>query len=325
MMKTLLTIIFLISTLPTNAQADISVKTDTSVIETYFYPGGKEVRETLNNKDLVYYKFYRGNRATVTSTATYDKNDRRIGIAREYSNNGKLLYSIDHDKGTWTIANKNSYPFYDLLTKMKNRADSLIIEMYGRYFLENHTVWSVDGSYIYNATESGNWTDKFKKQPNKFLFRYDVKLDNKNVYDDLIEFELNAKGEFIPNEFEEVFGFEKIDKHEGNGFQLSYDKALQIAKQNGLEESDSSKGSSFLTWESFKKPTLYNGQFRFLIIIKTKSIENLNPNGRSSVTDKYDVYSFNPWTGEFVEKKKMKSIRSWEENSGNSTGLIPDP
>jgi len=36
------------------------------------------------------------------------------------------------------------------------------------------------------------------------------------------------------------------------------------------------------------------------------------------------VYVFNPWTGDFIEKKKMKSVREWEEGHGLSTGLIPD-
>ncbi|UZR99759.1 hypothetical protein [Chondrinema litorale] len=39
---------------------------------------------------------------------------------------------------------------------------------------------------------------------------------------------------------------------------------------------------------------------------------------------KFDVYIFNPWSGEFIEKKKMKSIREWERRSGSATGLILD-
>lgn len=323
-MRIYLTIIFVITTLSTKAQKNFSVKTDSSIVRTEFYPGGKEVKETINDKDLVYYKFYRNNGNVATSTATYDKSGRRIGLAKEYTDNGKLLYTINHDKGTWTVANKASYPFYDLQAKMKKRADSLVIEMYGKRFLEDHAIWSVDGSYIYNENESGNWTDNLKQKPNKFLFRYDVKFDKNHGYDDLMEFELDAKGKFIPSVSEQIFGFEKIDKKQNQGFQLSFDNALRIAKQNGLIENDSTKAMPLLKWEGFNKPTLYNGQFRFYVIIKTKTVKNLNPNGRSNVTDKYDVYSFNPWTGQFLEKKKMKSIRSWQEHSGSSSGLIPD-
>ena len=59
-------------------------------------------------------------------------------------------------------------------------------------------------------------------------------------------------------------------------------------------------------------------------MIKTGEIKNIVLNGRSSVVDKFDVYAFNPWTGDFIEKKKMKSVSSWEERSGSSTVLIDD-
>lgn len=36
------------------------------------------------------------------------------------------------------------------------------------------------------------------------------------------------------------------------------------------------------------------------------------------------VYSFDPWTGEFTEKKKMKRVQEWENNSGFTSDLIPD-
>lgn len=58
--------------------------------------------------------------------------------------------------------------------------------------------------------------------------------------------------------------------------------------------------------------------------IKTGTVADLHPKDRSSVTDRFDVYVFDPWTGSFIGKKKMQAVRSWEERSGNSTGLVPD-
>lgn len=205
---------------------------------------------------------------------------------------------------------------------MKQKADTYISAIYGRKFLTNNAIWNVQTSAIYNATESGDWTDHFAKKPTKFLFRYDVKLDSKHVYPELIEFELDANGNFIPNESEEVFGFEKRSTISTNGFALAYNTAIEIVKKkSGLSNQQL---TGFLKWESFKKPSLYNGQFRFYVTVKTGSVKDIHPKGRSSVTDQFDIYSFNPWTGNFIEKKKMKSIKSWEELSGNSTGLIPD-
>ena len=107
-------------------------------------------------------------------------------------------------------------------------------------------------------------------------------------------------------------------------FQLSVEEAIKQAKQFGLTENDTTKAVGILRWESFKKPELINGQFRFYVSIKTKTIENIVPNGCSSRMTKFEVYCFNPWTGKFIEMKKMKSIYSWEKMSGSSTGLIPD-
>jgi hypothetical protein len=131
-------------------------------------------------------------------------------------------------------------------------------------------------------------------------------------------------GNFIPNEYEEVFGFEEIPGNYKKGFTLSYEQAIEIAKKRGLVENDTAKAIGYLKWEGFKTPTLYNGRFRFYVLIKTATIENIVANGRSSRIDKFDVYSINPWTAEFIEKKKMKAIRSWEKMSGSSTGLLPD-
>ena len=77
-----------------------------------------------------------------------------------------------------------------------------------------------------------------------------------------------------------------------------------------------------MKWENFKKPTLYNKRFRFYVPIKTGTVADLHPKGRSSVTDRFDVYVFDHWTGSFIGKKKMKAVQSWGEHSGNSTDLV---
>ncbi len=270
------------------------------------------------------YDYYYNGTTQIKKTSIYDTLEKQIGITELYNEKGVLEYSQDNNKGDWNVYNKKEYPFYDLQNKMKVIADSLVSKMYGYSFLKNNTVWSVGGSYIYNETESGNWVDKFKKKPTKFLFRYDVNIDKSNRYNDLIEFELDANGNFIPNEYEEIFGFENVPDSLKGGFKLTFEEAMNQSKQLGLTENDTTKAVGVLRWENLKKPALINGQFRFYIIIKTETVENVAQNGRSSRITKYEVYSFNPWIGKFVEKKKMKSIYSWEKMSGSSTGLMPD-
>ena len=321
-MKILPTIFFLLLSLATTAQNLSVATTDSSRIETRLYPGGREVKEILATKDLVYYRFYRNDQTVATTTATHTKAGRPIGITRDYNDRGQLLYTVDHERGTWRVADKHLYPFYEVQDRMRSKADSTIAAIYGRQFLLASTVWNVQGSAIYNATESGNWTDRFDAKPTEFLFRYDVKLSPGRVYPELIEFKLDANGHFIPNEFEEVFGFEKRPQVPAPRFTLAYQSAIETTRKKSGARNQPLSG--FLKWESFKKTALYNGHFRFYVPIKTGTLTDLHPKGRSSVTDQFDVYVFNPWTGAFIGKKKMKAVRSWEERSGNSSGLVPD-
>jgi hypothetical protein len=320
-MKLLVTVALLLAGLGARAQAPSVRTTDSSRIETKFYPGGKQVKEYLTAKDRVYYRFHRNNQTRATSTATQTKAGRPIGVSKEYDDQGQLLYTIDHDAGTWTVADLRAYPFDALQMRLKRRADALIATQYGTAFLRRHAVWNVDGSAIYNAKEAGNWTDKLTLPPTRFLFRYDVKLDADHVYPELIEFELDAQGKFLPNDSEVVYGFEQLPQVPVKGFGLVYHTAVVAARKRSGTTTEPLTG--FLQWENFRKATLFNGQFRFYVPIKTGSTEDLHPQGRSRVTDYYDVYSFNPWTGAFLEKKKMEQVREWEKASGFTGGLRP--
>lgn len=301
-----------------------TLRSDTLTFVREKYPNVRLVKTFTKNRNVVVNDYYYNGTTQLQSTLTYDTLGKPTSVAKQYTKKGVLEYTQDYDKGEWIVFNKKEYPFYDLQKKMKVMADSLVSKMYGHAFLINNTIWSINSSAIYNEDESGNWTDKFEAKPTKFLFRYDVKLDKDNKYDDLIEFELDANGNFIPNQYEEIFGFENVPEHLKGGFKLTYEEAIKQAKQLGLTENNHTKTIGFLRWENFKKTELINGQFRFYVASKTKTIENIVPNGRSNRITKYEVYSFDPWTGKFIEKKNMKSVFSWEKNSGSSTGLIPD-
>ena len=268
------------------------------------YPNVRLIKTITRGNEIVLYEYYYNGTTKIESTSTYDRSGNPRGIVKTYSNEGVLAYAQDYDNGKWIVYDKKAYPFYEQQHTMKVKADSLISKMYGHKFWLNNTIWNVSGSYIYNETESGYWTSNLKSRPTKFLFRYDVKLDKEHRYNERIEFELTDGGVFIPNEYEEIYGFEDMPLSRRREFRLTYAQAIAQARQLGLQENDSSKATGTLRWENFRKPALINGCFRFYVTIKTKTIENIVPNGRSSRTTKYEVYSFNPWTGSFVEKKK---------------------
>jgi hypothetical protein len=301
-----------------------TLRSDTLTFVREKYPNVRLVKTFTKNRNVVIYDYYYNGTTQLQSTLTYDTLGKPTGVAKQYTKKGVLEYTQDYDKGEWIVFNKKEFPSYELQKKMKIMADSLVSKMYGRDFLINNTIWSVGSSAIYNENESGNWTDKFEEKPTKFLFRYNVKLDKDNMYDDLIEFELDANGNFIPNQYEAIFGFENVPENLKGGFKLTCEEAIKQAKQLGLTENNNTKAVGILRWENFKKPELINGHFRFYVASRTQIIENIVPNGRSSRITKYEVYSFNPWTGDFIEKKNMKSDSSWEKNSGSSTGLMPD-
>jgi hypothetical protein len=308
------------------AQDDTEFQTDSSVVITKYFKYLNSIRvfNELKNKSRTYYTDYFYDTKKIREEGIFSEDNDHLGTSRVYSPDGKIISETNHDFGTWTVYKKDEYPFYEKQSKIKLKADSLIQSVYGQDFFNKHVTWKIDGSAIYNKNESGDWVDKFEKEPNRFLFRYNLRFDPEHIYRGIIEFELDSIGTFIPNQSEVIYGFEKVPDHVNRNFKLNFVNAIERAKEKGLVESDSNKAITFLKWESFRKPELYNGHFRFYVIIKTGLVKDIVPRGRSSITEKFDVYSFNPWTGDFIEKKKMKSISSWEERSGSSTGLIED-
>lgn len=312
----------LLASLPALAQTPQVVQTDSSRIETRQYPGGREVKEISTRRDRVYYRFYRDNAKQVTTTATYTKSGRPVGVTREYDDQGHFRYAIDQEKGKWITAHTAADPYYALRQQMKAKADRLIAAMYGPYFLQHQVIWDVAGSSMQTEAVGGNWTDTFGGRPIEFLLLYHVKLDAEHIYADLIQITLDSLGHYKPTLESDVWGFEKRSPRPTRGFALSYEAALASVRQKNTRNQQPLAG--FLQWEQVKQMRLYPGYFRFYVPVLTRTLKDLHPQGRSTITEQYEVYVFNPWTGAFLEKKRMKSVRAWEKNSGFTSGLVPD-
>jgi hypothetical protein len=157
------------------------------------------------------------------------------------------------------------------------------------------------------------------------LFRYEVRLSPKDFKSEELGIDLDSLGNYVPSTDDRWsnYGFEDL-KGEKKVFNIDTIVAKNIAKQNGLMESDSSKITSFLRWENFQQQTFYNGQFRYYITEYTGKTPYYAGSNRDGMTYRYNVYVFNPWTGEFIEKRKMKIMSEWEQGHGSSSGLIPD-
>jgi len=336
--RTIISTILILTSFSTFGQfSRQNIETDSSDIEIIRNSVYHIYEETYKEKDSVWYSVHFIKDTTRLNTEGWKtKDDKYLGVWQEYNFEGELMYTRDHDNAT-CVVNKDLYPFHDLVERMKSKADSLIITTYSQEFFDKHVRFDFDcyayhghwitlsdGEKYWSKDYLGSWTEPMKAKPNSFKFRYSVKIGGTEWYPEMIGIDLDSVGNYVPSkDFWNNYGFENV-KAQKKTFEIDKLKAMEIARQHGLEITDQHKINEFLRWEKFKKAEFYDGQFRYYITELTEEVKDIKEKGRSSVVYKFNVYSFNPWTGEFVEMKKMKNIHSWEEHSGNWTGLIPD-
>ena len=301
------------------------IETDSSKIEIIRNSVYRVYEETFKNNDSVWYNVtYIDDTTQLNTEGWKTKSGKYLGTWKEYNRKGDLMYSWDHETGVCNV-NMSLYPYHDLLEKMKSIADSFIISVYSKEFFDRHVRFDCDCSAYDKDGYVGSWTEPIKRKPTEFLFRYSVKLNTSDWYPEMIGINLDSLGNYIPSidDTWNRYGFENV-KGDKKTFNIDINKAAEIAKSYGLVVSDTSEISEFLTWENFKKQTFYNGQFRYYITELTSKTEYTEGTDRKGIIFRFNVYSFNPWTGEFIEKKKMKSRKEWGPVSGHTTGLMPD-
>ncbi|MCX6157169.1 MAG: hypothetical protein NTY74_04220 [Ignavibacteriae bacterium] len=294
-------------------------------------------KESYKDKDSIWYSVHFIKDTTrLCEEGWMRKNGQKIGIWQEYNFERQLLYTWDHNKGFLEV-NKPLYPYHEVLEKMKIKVDSLIISSYSQEFYDNHVKFDFECYAYYDHWETfdnerewisdyvGSWTEQMTNKPNSFQFRYQLRLQKSDDESIEMRITLDSLGNYVASSDDHWsnYGFEDV-KGDKKTFNICTDTAFEIAKHKGLIVTDSSSVSGFLIWENFKKQTFYNGQFRYYIIeFKGKTEYNAGQD-REGIINKYNVYSFNPWTGDFIEKKKMKTKQEKGKHSGFRTGLLPD-
>ncbi|HMK27657.1 MAG TPA: hypothetical protein VK483_16615 [Chitinophagaceae bacterium] len=321
----LLFIFLLKKDLPAQEKTD-TIKTDSSIIITRTREaGGTSIHEYYTDKNIVKYKFY-SRRQTLEEQGYYDTSGNVVGIWKQYDEKGTLLRQEDYNKRSWIVFDKKLYPYKGLMDGMKIKGDEILKKWYGKQFFEKHIKWSMSGSYMYDDNDDlqENWTEPTSVKPTKFLLRYDIVYDKLHIYEEMIEFEINSEGNFIIESNGDIKGFEKPGIPV---YKLSIKEAIQKAKAEGMKETDSIKPEAFLFWEpaQTEKPAVQNGSFKFYIteFINNEKTDFSKP-GHYLITNHYNVYIFSPWTGKFLEKRKMKIINRWEGSHGGSSGLIAE-
>lgn len=300
------------------------IKTDSSEIEIIRNSVYRVYEETYTKKDSIWYSVYFIKDTTQLHTEGWKrKNEQYLGVWKEYNIDKQLLYTWDYDNNICEV-NKDLYPYHDVLEKMKLVCDSLIVSIYSKDFFDEHVRFEYHANAYNKGGYVGSWIEPMTDIPSSFLFRYKVRLNKSDQNSVELEIDLDSLGNYVPSsDFWSNKGFENVLSTE-KSFTIDKSKAVETAKLKGLTISDTSEISEFLTWENFRKQTFYNGQFRYYITDFTGKEEYNNGEERRGIIYRYDVYTFNPWTGEFIEKKKMKTIREWEDESGFTTGLLPE-
>ncbi|MBS1772490.1 MAG: hypothetical protein JST82_06510 [Bacteroidetes bacterium] len=296
-------------------------------------------QETIKSKGLKYKIIFYPD-STIREKSTLDSMGSTIGDEDYYTKTGQWIKSINYADKTWK-QNPATYPYYNLVKKMKYTADSIIISTYSQTFLDKYLVFDFFQSCLYStelfirapgdtlaAGYLGDWTTPVDVKPAEFLLRYNIKYDSSHIYRDKIEMTLDSNGKIKINSeglSPTPKGFEKLSGRK-NTFKLTYDKALSISKKHGLSDT-ATHLSYFLRWdynEHIDSTTIYNGNFRFYIVEYNRTEKKGVNKEYSEVIDYYTAWVYNPWNKKLVTKKKMKNFHRLEGSHGSSTGLIDD-
>ncbi len=323
-MRRTILILFCVLPLLNWAQESTETQTDSSVIRTKYLTDINSIRvfNELNFKFISYYTEYYLDTKKIKKEGMYD-HGYPTGLWKEYSQDGKVTVETNYNDSIWCLQNRSNFKFFDLQFKMKEIADSIIISTYSQDFFNKHIEWNPMQSSMNNGREYRRWNEKINKRPTKFSFYYDFRIDQKHIYKNMIRIVLDSLGSFIPSDASyDPQGFEKLPTNIEKTFKLNTDSAFKIAQDNGLIENDTLKATTLIKWESSNKPEFYNINYKFYIIQKYKS-ERIEGKGHLLyiLNNYYYVWTFNPWTGEFVEKKKMISTFEAEQGHGRSSGL----
>jgi hypothetical protein len=135
-MRKYIFILFLFCSLLTFGQySEEIINTDSSDIKIVRNSMYKIWEEAYRDKDSVWYSVkYINDTSQVNTEGWQTRDGKQLGIWKEYTINGDLMYTWNHETGICEI-NPKLYPYHNLLEKMKSKADSIIINTYSIDFL----------------------------------------------------------------------------------------------------------------------------------------------------------------------------------------------
>jgi hypothetical protein len=297
---------FELQTIPTDTSSIEVVKNDTYIIRT----------ETYTFKDSIHYVCYFLEDSILHQEGWYNKDRNMIGKWSNYAPSGVWLNTINYDQGTWEY-NKSLYPFQTLLDSMKLKADSILEEVYGKAFFKNNIrfkfsgytylgEWEtyLDGKFWMQKKHLGRWDEPISEKPNTFVLDYGFCLDEQHFYRDKIRVSLDSLGRLVLEDCEIDFEHKKKSRHER--FEITFNSAFELCRNNGLVQIDSLKVKSTLCCPYINKNIGY-GDFYFEILQHYDHKVLGDCSKPCILVDYYHVWRIDPWTSKIILNKKMKT------------------
>jgi len=286
--------------------------TETEIIRNSVYIVSEE---NYRFKDSILYTVrYRADTTQICHKGWKNRRGDYFGKWSEFKLDGTWLKTIDYDNDTWEY-NPIEYPFQNYLNEAKKITDRIVIEKYGLNFFKENIKFKFHGD-IRGKTAFAGWTEPMKEKPLVFHVYYTIEIkDNQFFYDEL-DIEIDSIGNISKNTNTSQISFIDRIKGQTDTFMLTYKKAIDICKSNGLIISDTIKFETDFQFVFWKKHR-FTGKFVYTVRQhqKTKVLQGLCPMDCKTETI-YREWIIDPWTAELIENKKYRRIDSWSHGCG---------
>ncbi|MDP3146460.1 MAG: hypothetical protein Q8N66_13700 [Bacteroidota bacterium] len=292
-------------------------KTDSSVIETKFFPDFGYIGEfnELKKEKKIYYKQFDYATKILTEEGIW-VNGWNVGLWKYYSADGKLEKTINYDNGETKQFSGTISPFKNYFDFIKSKADSILKTNLGLSFFQNNISWNASNSYYYGPSLAGRWFEETSSKPNIFLLRYDVLLE-KDIKFSLIEFYLDSTGNltnrFLPDDNK---GIRRCNNNSNDcKFNITTEKAYNLAKDKGMKM-EKDKYFIYLEYNPDIKTSDSFGDYELIVADYNRTETRDN-----RTTHFYNALVIDPWTGKIKEEISLTQSIVSHKNSAYHSGL----
>lgn len=246
------------------------------------------------------------------------KHDRCVGVWKYYDSSGKLIKTIDWERGTKSYHNGYNELWDGVFQFIKDRSDSLVRTHFGSAFMAANIHWNPEVCSFHAKGTGFDWFDPTRSEPERFLMRYDVRFGDR-WYPEMIEFELDRQGHVIDLWEEDVLGLTDKCTPEGCSFQVTERSGKRIARENGLGK-NKGRYIQYLDWHRLDTTCgQWLGEYEWVVARLRSKVRSLN-----ETTWSYDGVVIDPWSGTFKKRITLRSHSIVERYAAVSSGLIRD-